>query len=109
MAVEGPGNNELKNSCFLQVQFRPPRNLNVRDISRYIIEYQSVKSMITSDTSVTFTVYNCTHDIQIRVTAVNRCYVQGNSTPNIVPIFLPPSKGVETVTIDQPQGKEFCR
>ena len=101
--VEQLSNSKLKDSCFLHLEFHRPNNLNVRDIHHYIIEYQS-GSLTSSDTSVTFTVPNCTRDLLFRVSAVNQCGMQGNSTPDIEPTYLPPTEGVAT----NAGGMLFC-
>ena len=93
MVVERPQNVQMQNSCILLIQFSPPRNLVVEDIDRYVVDYQSGNITIR-DTSSTFIVRNCTENLRVRVSAVNRCDKLGNSSGDIVPVFLPQDEGV---------------
>ena len=78
--IETLGGDEMKNSCVLLLQLKPPSNINADDINHYIIDYQSSQPVTTTDTSKTFVVSNCSRDLRVRVRAVNRCDVSGNST-----------------------------
>ena len=87
MEIQGtPG--EMKNSCVFLLQLNPPSNINADDVNHYIIDYQSNQPVTTDDTSKTFAVSNCSRDLRVRVTAVNRCGASGNSTSDIVPRFM---------------------
>lgn len=91
--IETSQNNEMENGCVLLLQLSPPSNINSDDVDRYIIDYPSGQPITMRASSTTFVVSNCTRDLYIRVRAVNRCGVPGNSTDNIVPVLLPPEPG----------------
>lgn len=94
MVVERDFNGEIKSGCNLITQLNSPSNINQDDIDHYIVDYQLGTVMI-SGTLDTFIVRNCTPDLRIKITAVNRCGTLGNSSPDIIPIFLPDSGAMD--------------
>ena len=104
--VEVIETRDNRGSCVFTSQLNPPSNSGPDDILHYIIEYQSRRDMIAS-TSFTLIVPDCTPELRINVTAVNRCGSIGKSVTNIVPIFLPESEGASEDPNGNNVGKCF--
>ena len=91
--IEIRDNMNVEGSCVFTLQLSPPSNIGADDIM-YYINYQSQRDVI-SRTSHTFIALNCTPNLRINVTAVNRCGSIGKSVIDVVPIFLPDTRGIE--------------
>ena len=92
---EIPGDHKSSGSCILTLQLSHPSNVGSDEIPHliYYIDYQSRRDVITA-TLYTFVVQNCTQDLHINVTAVNRCDKMGGRVVDIAPTFLPVSVSV---------------
>ena len=92
--IEIPDDRRSGGSCVLTLQLNYPSDIGPDEIPHliYHIDYQSRREVITA-TSYTFIVQNCTRELRINVTTVNRCGSMGGSVVNIVPTFLPVSRG----------------
>ena len=86
-------NKNVEGSCVFTLRLSPPDNIGPDDIM-YYIDYQSQQDVISS-TSYTFIALNCTTNLRINVTAVNRCGSIGRSVINVVPMFLPDTEGID--------------
>ena len=91
--IEIRDNGNVEGSCVFTLRLSPPGNIGPDDIM-YYIDYQSQRDVITS-TSYTFIALNCTPKLHINVTAVNRCGSIGESVTDVVPIFLPVTRGID--------------
>ena len=87
---EIPDDRKSRGICVLNLRLNHPSNADSNEIL-YHVQYQSRRENITS-TSYTFVVQNCTQDLRINVTAVNRCGRMGESVVDIIPDFLPESE-----------------
>ena len=87
---EIPDDRKSRGICVLNLQLNHPSNVDLDEIF-YHVEYQSRQENITT-TSYTFVVQNCTQDLRINVTAVNRCGRMGGRVVDIIPDFLPESE-----------------
>ena len=67
------------NGCFVFSQLNHPSNIDEDDISHYVLGHQMGNVTVTG-TSSDFRVPSCTDDLEIKVSAVNRCGALGNST-----------------------------
>ena len=87
---EIPDSRNRIGSCVLTLQLSHPSNVGPSEIPHltYFVDYQSRRDIVTS-TSYTFIVQNCSQELRINVTAVNRCGNTGRSVVDVVPVFLP--------------------
>ena len=92
---EIPDDRRSSSSCVLTLQLNHPSDVDSDEIPHliYLVDYQSQRDVITA-ASYTFIVQNCTQELSINVTTVNRCGSMGGSVVNIVPTFLPVSVSV---------------
>ena len=92
---EIPDDRKSSSSCVLTLQLNHPSDVGLDEIPHliYLIDYQSRRDVITA-TSYTFVVQNCTQELRINVTTVNRCGSIGGSVIDITPTFLPVSVSV---------------
>lgn len=87
---EVPDDRRSRGICALTLRLNPPSNVGAGEIPRltYFVDYPSRRDEITT-TSYDFVVQNCTPNLRINVTTVNRCGRTGGSVVNISPTFLP--------------------
>lgn len=89
MVIQRPGNVDMEDGCVFLMQLSPPTNLNAGDIQHYIITHQMGRVTIIGSSGTFIVARNCTRSLRVQVFAVNRCGMEGESTPEVMPMFLP--------------------
>ena len=89
---EIPDDHRSSGVCVLMLQLNHPSDVALDEIphlSYFVYYHGQQQEVITSAaTSYIFVVQNCTPDLLINVTAVNRCGNMGGSVIGIAPEFL---------------------
>ena len=88
---EIPDDRRSRGVCVLTLQLNHPSDVALDEIphlSYFIYYYGQQREVITAATSKIFVVQNCTPDLLINVTVVNRCGNMGGSVIGIAPEFL---------------------
>ena len=98
---EIPDDRRSRGICVLTLQLSHPSDVALDEIphlSYFVYYHGQQREVITAATSNIFVVQNCTPDLLINVTAVNRCGNMGGSVIGIAPEFLSVTE-VPTVTV----------
>ena len=87
-------------ACIILVQWNPPANSDLSDISHYIVYVPSrnIREVVDRFTTSTLPVPNCGDDLRIQVAAVNRIGCVGMNSSAVQPVLLniPTGRGSTT-------------
>ena len=103
-AVEIPSGQELM--CVLLIEWDPPKNIDSVNIASYIVRTSRAKSHAseTNETSTLATFLSpCDNDLNINITAIDRCGRLGVSTANFTPsiVTVPPPTSLSKLQLTE--------
>ena len=86
-------------SCNVTVEWDRPTGTSPEDIDHYVLRVSRngiCNETNTTSTLVTFSIGECTNNLSVNITTVDRCGREGPSSANVEPELLPPTDPVTT-------------